>query len=183
MEQTENEILVSVLNGDIDKFSFFVKKYQNMVFSIAQKYSDTRTEAEDIVQEIFIKAFDKLDTYNQKAKFSTWLYRLSVNFCIDHLRKKKSNKTLKKVDKDIKNIIIPKEDDLENNIIRKEKKEYVIKLLDKIKSKKQKEIFCLILIENLSIAEVGSILGIDASTVRTHLFRGLKKIKRYINYE
>jgi RNA polymerase sigma factor (sigma-70 family) len=78
-----------VLNGQTQYFSYIVEKYQNIVFSIALKVLRNREEAEEMAQESFIKAYKSLNTFKRKAKFSTWLYRITYNNCISEVRKRK----------------------------------------------------------------------------------------------
>ena len=75
--------------GDIRAFSAIVSNYQKMVFTIVLKIVENREDAEDIMQEIFVKAYKSLDKFKEESEFSTWLYRIAYNTTISELRKRK----------------------------------------------------------------------------------------------
>ena len=78
-----------VLSGKTAIYSKLVDKHQTYVFSITLRILKNREEAEEAAQDVFIKAFRRLNSFNQKAKFTTWLYRIAYNTAIDYSRKKK----------------------------------------------------------------------------------------------
>jgi RNA polymerase sigma-70 factor, ECF subfamily len=86
MEASDAELIAAVLRGDTASFEPLVRKYQPRVFATARRYARKESEVEDIVQEAFIKAFQKLATYRSEAPFEHWLMRLTVRTCYDFLR-------------------------------------------------------------------------------------------------
>jgi RNA polymerase sigma-70 factor (ECF subfamily) len=92
MELTDRELIAAVLKGETASFEPLVKKYQNRIFAMARRYARRESEVEDIVQEVFIKAFQKLDSYRAEAPFEHWLMRLSVRTCYDFLRNHQRNR-------------------------------------------------------------------------------------------
>jgi RNA polymerase sigma-70 factor, ECF subfamily len=86
MELSDAERIAAVLGGDVDSFEPLIKKYQPRVFATARRYARSESEVEDIVQEVFIKAFQKLSSYRGEAPFEHWLMRLAVRTCYDFLR-------------------------------------------------------------------------------------------------
>src|SRR3954467_3884204 len=86
MELSDAERIAAVLGGDADSFEPLVKKYQPRVFATARRYARSESEVEDIVQEVFIKAFQKLSSFRGEAPFEHWLMRLAVRTCYDFLR-------------------------------------------------------------------------------------------------
>lgn len=87
--EIDNEYIHRVLNGDAAAFRFLVEHYKDMVFTIAFKIVNNREEAEDVSQEVFVKCYKSLGTYNFRSRFSTWLYRITYNHSIDSLKKKR----------------------------------------------------------------------------------------------
>ncbi len=87
--QDDNEIIRRVLLGDRQAYAQLVKQYQNLVFSIALRYTQNREDAEEIAQDIFIKVYRSLADFRANSKFSTWLYTIAANTSITFLRKKK----------------------------------------------------------------------------------------------
>jgi RNA polymerase sigma factor (sigma-70 family) len=79
----------AVRKGNVAAFSFLLERYQNMVYSLALKLLKNAEDAEEMAQDTFVKAYQKLDTYEGKSKFSTWLYSITYNACISELRKRR----------------------------------------------------------------------------------------------
>ena len=92
MELTDRDLISAVLKGETASFEPLVKKYQSRIFAMARRYARRESEVEDIVQEVFIKAFQKLDSYRAEAPFEHWLMRLSVRTCYDFLRNHQRNR-------------------------------------------------------------------------------------------
>ncbi|MFF2753587.1 sigma-70 family RNA polymerase sigma factor, partial [Psychrobacillus sp. NPDC058041] len=89
MDALVNKRIKQVLKGDKDAFAEIVDLYQHRLFQVCFRMLGNRHEAEDIAQEAFVRAFINIHTFDQKRKFSTWLYRIATNLCIDRIRKKK----------------------------------------------------------------------------------------------
>jgi len=92
VELTDRELIDAVLKGETASFEPLVKKYQSRIFAMARRYARRESEVEDIVQEVFIKAFQKLHSYRAEAPFEHWLMRLSVRTCYDFLRNHQRNR-------------------------------------------------------------------------------------------
>jgi len=83
------DIIALVLNGDHQSYSKLVERYQSFVFTITLRYVKTREDAEEVSQDVFVKAYRSLADFKGTAKFSTWLYTITTTTCITFLRKKK----------------------------------------------------------------------------------------------
>ena len=83
----DRDLVTRYLNGDKSAFSELVKRHKNLIYSLAFRMVGKTEEAEDLTQEIFIRLLDKVSLWRGEAKFSTWLYRLAINHCRDHLRR------------------------------------------------------------------------------------------------
>src|SRR5712664_1705196 len=92
MEPTDAELIAEVLNGDSARFEPLVQKYSPRVFATARRYARRENEIEDIVQEVWLKAFQKLRTFRGEAPFEHWLMRLAVRTCYDFLRAHRRNR-------------------------------------------------------------------------------------------
>src|SRR5215831_5939640 len=86
MERNEAELIAAVLGGDPQSFEPLVQKYSPRVFGTARRYARRESEVEDIVQEVWVKAFQKLGSFRAEAPFEHWLMRLTVRTCYDFLR-------------------------------------------------------------------------------------------------
>src|SRR5688572_19301234 len=91
-EPSDSELIASVLKGNAASFEPLVTKYQPRVFATARRYARRESEIEDIVQEVFLKAFQKLNTFRGDAPFQHWLMRLAVRTCYDFLRGHQRNR-------------------------------------------------------------------------------------------
>src|ERR671925_2074709 len=94
MEPADTELIAAVLKGDIASFEPLVEKYSPRVFATARRYARRESEVEDIVQEVFLKAFQKLKTFRGDAPFEHWLMRLAVRTCYDFLRGHQRNREM-----------------------------------------------------------------------------------------
>jgi RNA polymerase sigma factor (sigma-70 family) len=172
MEKKEDIYYIKkVINGETNCFSYLVEKYKDVVFSIALKVLKNRVDAEEAAQESFIKAFRSLHTYRAKAKFSTWLYRITYNTCISETRKKKTeNIPLDKVQVRYDDEEINLDDIPEN---RREK--YVNAALKKL-PEDEYTIVLLYYYKDESIEEISKITGLTVSNVKIKLYRARKKL-------
>ena len=92
VEPTDAELIAGVLNGDSARFEPLIVRYQPRVFATARRYARRESEVEDIVQEVFLKAFQKLAGFRGDAPFEHWLMRLAVRTCYDFLRAHRRNR-------------------------------------------------------------------------------------------
>src|SRR5213080_5146077 len=98
MEPSEAELIGAVLKGDAASFEPLVQKYSPRVFATARRYARRESEIEDIVQEVWLKAFQKLKSFRGEAPFEHWLMRLAVRTCYDFLRAHQRNRELSLTD-------------------------------------------------------------------------------------
>src|ERR1039457_5551507 len=92
MERSEAELIAAVLKGDRASFEPLVAKYSPRVFATARRYARRDSEIEDIAQEVWLKAFDKLKSFRGEAPFEHWLMRMAVRTCYDFLRGHQRNR-------------------------------------------------------------------------------------------
>src|SRR3954462_8168956 len=94
MERTEAELIAAVLKGDATSFEPLVQKFSPRIFATARRYARRESEVEDIVQEVWLKAYQKLNTFRGEAPFEHWLMRMAVRTCYDALRGHQRNREL-----------------------------------------------------------------------------------------
>lgn len=92
METADSELIAAVLQGEVSSFEPLVQKYSPRLFATARRYARRESEVEDVVQEVWIKAYQKLGSYRGEAPFEHWLMRLAVRTCYDFLRKHQHSK-------------------------------------------------------------------------------------------
>lgn len=180
-EKSEIEIIESILQWKIEEYSLIVDKYQNKIYKYVSKLTNIdHPDVENLVQEIFIKAFEKINSYNKKFEFSTWLYRIAHNHTIDNYKKKKIEFIDKDKETDTINIIeniIDDNSNIEKTLIKEDDKNDLYLILDELDIK-YKEVLFLKFLEDKSYDEISDILEIPKWTVSTYINRAKKQFKK-----
>ena len=172
------------LNNDQSAYRTLMKKYRKLVQNLIYKMISNKDDVEDLTQEAFIKAFNSLDKFDMEFAFSTWLYKIASNNCIDYLRKKKLNtfsldKEISRTDEELR-FEIPDEDlKPDISIIQNQRKDFLEKAIDSL-PKKYKEVIILRHKEEMDYAEIAKTLGVPIGTVKAHLFRARELLNRYL---
>jgi RNA polymerase sigma-70 factor (ECF subfamily) len=170
------ELIKKATSGDHSAYQEFIRLYSTRVHAIAYQMVGNSIDAQDIAQEVFVRLFRSLHTYKPRFKFTTWLYRLTVNHSIDYLRKHKKHKSVSLEfleDKaKLKGIEPSPDESLEMNELKGAIQKISMQL-----SGKQRKVFVLRDLQDFSTDEVAQILNCRPSTVRAHLSkaRGLVK--------
>ena len=94
MEQTDAIIVQRTLRGELSAYNDLVQKYQRQVYNLAYRMLNSADDAGDIVQDTFIRAYTALGSFRQDASFLTWLYKITSNLCIDHMRSRRAKGAL-----------------------------------------------------------------------------------------
>ncbi len=179
---TEDEIKKQVnltIQGDTKAFAHLVHCFQPMIFQLAFRLLYNEEDAKDIVQEVFIKIWRSIATFDNSCKFSTWIYRISTNACYDRMRRTGFQPERKSKDIDLSSLRIFSENEADSSIINSELKE-VIQILTEELSPKQKVIFTLSELDELSVSEIISITGLTPEKIKSNLYLAKKHIKEKI---
>lgn len=172
--QSDNYYIDKVLNNDVNAYASLVEKHKSMVFTIALKIVRNREDAEEIAQDVFVKAYQSLATFKKESKFSTWLYRIVYNAAISKTRKKNLETT--NINYDI--VENYSEDDINDNLNRLEENEQK-KIVNTVLKKLNAEDHLLVTLyyfEEKSVEEISEIANISQSNVKVKLFRTRKKL-------
>jgi len=180
VEWTDAELIAAVLNGETASFEPLVKKYQPRVFATARRYARRESEVEDIVQEVFLKAFQKLRSFRGDAPFEHWLMRLAVRTCYDFLRAHRRNREMSFAD-----ISDEESDWLErfgaNPSDASEQaaaaRELVERLLAQL-SPAARLVLTLLEIEDRSVKEIAGLTGWSESVVKIRAFRARAEMRK-----
>ena len=180
VEWTDAELIAAVLNGETASFEPLVKKYQPRVFATARRYARRESEVEDIVQEVFLKAFQKLRSFRGDAPFEHWLMRLAVRTCYDFLRAHRRNREMSFAD-----ISDEESDWLErfgaNPSDASEQaaaaRELVERLLAQL-SPAARLVLTLLEIEDRSVKEIAALTGWSLSVVKIRAFRARAEMRK-----
>lgn len=178
-EYDELHLIAGVKNGEKNCFEQLVLAYEKQVYNIALQYLKNQESAKDVSQEIFIKIYKKLNKFSGKSKFSTWVYRITVNTCLDEIRKNKyvSNHVMSQSDEDFKSA--SSDEGPEDKILEKEKKEVLHKAIDQLK-KEYKTFIILRDIQGLSYKEISDITQTSLGTVKSSLSRARGKLQKLL---
>lgn len=184
MDTLIHKRIKQVLKGDQNAYSDIVKAYQQSLYHVCYRIVGNQQEAEDIAQEAFVRAYINLHTFDQKRKFSTWLFRIATNLCIDRLRKKKPDYYL---DAEVPgtegldmysqlSIDEPLPEEEVEKMELKERIHYEIGCLPE----KYRTVVILKYIEELPLQEISDILEIPLGTVKTRVHRGREALRKQL---
>ncbi len=185
MATSDLNLVKRIQNGDKSAFKDLVERYQSKLFSIAFGMVRQREDAMDLVQEAFLKAYRNLDRFEGSAAFYTWLYRITVNVCIDHIRKVKKRYEVdfdeqRPIDSSIagENTLQPSTLDInpDHNLRRKELLEQIDKALEML-SPNHRQAIILREIHGLSYDEIANVLEVSKGTVMSRLHHARKNLQ------
>lgn len=185
IEKLADEELVLLSLQNKEHFYYLIKRYEKKLRRYINRISDlTRPESEDILQEIFIKVYCNLNGFNQKFKFSSWIYRIAHNETINFVQKNnnKSQKSFLQLNnKDIQNIsnFIIDENQPYQAIISREKADKIRELLTKLPRKYQ-EVLILRYLEDKKYSEISDILRKPPGTIATLIIRAKSKFQKIV---
>jgi RNA polymerase sigma-70 factor (ECF subfamily) len=172
--------------GDTAAFEQLVKQYDRQIFRTAQHITQNREDAEDITQDVFFKAFQKLDQFQGNSKFSTWLVRIAVNESLMRLRKRKTSRTVS-MDQDVETDegSIPRDfaewrPNPEQNYSQSELAEILRKTIAGLPPG-FRTVFTLRDIENLSTEETAEALGLSVPAVKSRLLRARLQLRERLS--
>lgn len=172
----ENSILDRVIKGEESALRYLVEEHQNIAFSIALRIVNNREDAEEVVQDGFVKAFKGVRAFNRKGKFSTWLYRIIYNTALTKIRGKKSLYNLFQDSYSKDAIEIHGLNDGFIKLKNDEQKKYIELAVAQLETNEQL-LISLFYTSEMSIIEIAEITGINKSTIKVNIHRARKKLQ------
>ena len=172
----DNEIISRVLRGETALFANLVNRYQNFVFTIALRYAPHREDAEEIAQDVFVKAYRSLADFRGESKFSTWLYTIVSTTCITFLRKKKLD-THSLDNEKVFEAADNQESGMRANQVEQKSRVQMVNEAIQLLSPDDAKLITLFYKGEQSLDEIGTILGIDPNTVKVKLHRARQRLK------
>jgi RNA polymerase sigma-70 factor (ECF subfamily) len=185
MLDSDVSLMLEFQNGDIPSFEKLVKKYKESIINIIYQFIGERNEAEDLAVEVFLRVYKAAKSYEPKAKFTTWLYKITTNICLNEIRKKAKFQTISLSEP------IPtgggKEEELIERIAdaapspqkileKKERNALIRKAIDSLPGK-QRMATILQIYEGLSYKEISRILGCSVKSVERRLYWARTNLK------
>ncbi len=184
-KQIEKMLIKKAKKGDTDAFEQLVTANEKIIYNIIFRIMNNPEDTYDLSQETFIKAYTKIRQFNEKSKFSTWLYRIATNTALDELRKRKGKDTFS-IDKTIdgeENDIAPQHADesenIEEKILGKETAEIIAQALGEL-NEDHRVILTLRDMQELSYDDISQVLKITLGTVKSRISRARREMKNIL---
>jgi len=163
-----------ILKGEINSFAVLVDRYKDMIFTLALKMVKNKEEAEEVAQDTFIKIYNSLSKFKGDSKFSTWIYKIAYNTCLDRLKKNKKEDNNISIDEFSAHLIKTMDNAL-SALEDKERKQTIENCLNLLPSE-ENFLLTLFYFEDQSLEEIGKIMNINANNVKVKLFRSRQKL-------
>ncbi len=174
--QPDEEIINRVLKGDQSAFAILVERYQNYVFTLVLRFTDNREDAEEIAQDVFVKAYRSLADFRGDSKFSTWLFTITRTTCLSFLRKKKLD-TLS-LDNERTGIQVEnRESGFNANLVEQKSKHAMLNQAIAMLSPDDAQVLNLFYKGDQTLEEIGKIMRLDPNTVKVKLHRARQRLK------
>jgi len=171
-----NDIIGQLKKRNENAFRQLVEEYQRMVFRTCIGIVHDADDADDVTQEVFIEAFNSIDTFRADSKISTWLYRIAVNKSLNHIRANKRKRLFQSLgfsnSPDVADMSIPV-DAIENQ----QRKKIMYAAIDSL-PENQRTAFVLHKIEDLSYKEIAEIMGVSLSSIESLIFRAKQNLQK-----
>ena len=173
---SDNEIISSVLNGDKHAYAELVTRYQNYVFTLTLRLIKSREDAEEVAQDVFVKAYRSLPNFRGDSKFSTWLYTIVNTTSITFLRKKKLN--IQSLDNEnVFELADSRDSGLRADLVEQKSRVGMVNKAIALLSPDDAEVITLFYKAEQSLDEIGKILGLETNTVKVRLHRARTRLK------
>ncbi|MBN1416700.1 MAG: RNA polymerase sigma factor [Bacteroidales bacterium] len=175
---TDSYIIEQITAGNKVLFAQLIDRYNTMAYTLAFRILNNHEDAEEIVQDAFVRVYENLGKFRQKSKFSTWLYRIVYNVAISHTRKRKPAM------QDITAVIRSDEDntqsgDLLYGFTEEEAREFIRKTLAAL-PEDERTIITLYYLNESGTDEIHEITGLSKANIKVKLFRARKKMQEHI---
>jgi RNA polymerase sigma-70 factor (ECF subfamily) len=183
----ERQLVRRAQKGDKEAFEVLVRRHQHRVFAVARGILKRQEDVEDIAQQVFVKAYFSLKRFDQRAAFSTWLYKITVNECWDLLRKRKARPLIYEADfsEEQSRQFGASEQRADSGPDTSERMAMRQRLDNMLAQLDDRDRAMLILkeVEGFSVEEIADSFGLNANTVKVRLFRARRRVVEYARRE
>ena len=181
--QKEKQIIDQLKDGDLTAMKALMEIHQDYVYTLVFQMVKSHAVAEEITQDVFIKVYKKIDTYQEKSKFTTWLYTISYRTCLNYLEKKKIVFNLTEIEKsnNANDNSFTYLSSIESDGIREDSdlKNILWEAIDSI-PQTQGVIITLFYLQQFSVNEIANMMDVPQNTIKINLFRGRKSLKEVL---
>ena len=172
----DNEIISKVLAGDHQAYALLVNRYQNYVFTLTLRMIKSREDAEEVAQDIFVKAYRSLADFRGASKFSTWLYTIVNTTCITFLRKKKLE--VHSLDNEkVFEVADSQDSGMRANLVEQKSRAAMVSNAIDLLSADDAQVITLFYKAEQSLEEVAQVLGVEVNTAKVRLHRARARLK------
>lgn len=184
MEITDAAVVAQVLAGDSGAFRLLVDRHTRSIYGVAYRMTGNQEDAEEIVQETFLRAYKALHKFELRSSFATWIYRIAVNRCLDFLKTKKMTDTVQIADDPAegeREIQIAAGDPGPDRLLLSNEARQKIDQAICLLSPSERVAFTMRHMEGKSIEEISKTLKVRASAAKNSIFRAVQKIRQQLS--
>lgn len=183
MASTDEELVARSVGGDLDSFNQLVVRWERPIYALAYRVIGREEDARDVCQEAFLRAFRGLAAFRGQAKFSSWLYRITLNLCRDWIRRQKRTPVVQ-APEGLNLIEMAAEQEpaesIEELVARRDMGRAVAKAMAML-PEEQRTAIVLKEYHGLTFQEIADMLGCPLSTVKTRLYQGLSVLRKQLD--
>lgn len=177
VELDDRQLLEMYRAGEAEKmFNEMVRRYHSRIYWAARRMVKNHEDADDIAQEVFVRAYTALDNFRGDANIYTWLYRIAINLSINYLRKKRVRKLM-----DISDYLpfLSQDADQESGVIREENLSLVEQAIETL-PEKQRAVFIMRYYDELPYEQISAILGTSVGGLKANFHHAVKKVSAFV---
>ena len=178
-DQNEVRLVKRAKQGDMHAFEELILQHEKIVYNVALRMMNHSEDAKDISQEVFLKAYRNIGNFDERSQFSTWIYRITANTCIDEMRKRKGRQSFSLEEGSMQRQVADAGETPEESMLREEQKSEILQALESL-SPEHKVAVILRDIKGLSYEEIAEILELTLGTVKSRISRGRNQLKQEI---
>lgn len=178
--EEEIELINSILDGQTDRYKILVDRYAPMVFSVVNDFVNHSDDANELAQEIFVKTYERLGSFNGESKFSSWLYMIAKNHCRDYAKNiRRNNKRFSEMPEHDLNQKLKESSVTEGELEKKEWIRLLKKGLDEI-SDENAEAFMMKYESGMTYKAMSDRLGVSVNALKVRVYRAKKELKAFM---
>ncbi len=181
MDESDGAAVVRAQSGDGDAFRVLVERHSRSVFRLAYRMTGNEQDAEDVVQETFLRAYKQLSHYESRSSFSTWLYRIASNYSLDLIRMRKRHEDKREPDSEQGRSAldtVASADPAQDRLVFSNEVQQSVSDAMKELSDLERSAFVLRHFEGLSIEDIGGMLGTSLNATKHSIFRAVQKLRK-----
>ena len=167
------ELIERYFGGDTAAFDEIMIRYERQIYRVCYRFVENRDDALDLAQDVFVKAFEHLPTFRRESMFKTWLYRIAINHCLNHVKKSSQQFV------EVTEFTASTRPVIQHQLEYEEQREHFRRLVKRLPPR-QKAILELRINEQLSYEEIARISGRSVSTIKASVFFALEKLRKLL---